>query len=124
MQLTILPTTLAVCRLSPQDALPTWALGRTSFFSITGTADELSIVCANASVPDDVSCERHWKALKIMGPLDFSLIGILAPLATVLAQANISIFAVSTFDTDYILMKEEHVVHAVEVLQQHGHLFV
>jgi hypothetical protein len=124
MQLAILPSTLSVCRLAPQDALPTWALDRTSFFSITWTADELSIVCSDASVPEDVVCERHWQALKIMGPLDFSLVGILAPLVTALAQAKISIFAVSTFDTDYILVKEEHVEHAIEVLKQQGHHFL
>jgi hypothetical protein len=123
MQLTLLPDTLAVCRLAPQEALPAWALQRSVFFSVTWTVDELSIVCSAASVPEYIRCEQPWKVLKIVGPLDFSLVGILAPLATSLAQANISIFALSTFETDYILIKEEQVGRAVEVLQGLGHHF-
>jgi uncharacterized protein len=123
MQLTLLPDTLAICRLAPQEALPMWALRRSSFFSVTWTVDELSLVCSAAAVPADILCEKPWKALKIIGPLDFSLVGILAPLATSLAQVNISIFVVSTFDTDYLLVKEEQADRAVEVLREQGHSF-
>lgn len=117
MRLILLPDILAICRLAPDEDLPAWAMQSSSFFAVTRTADELSIVCSDAVVPVGTRCERPWKALKIVGPLDFSLVGILAPLVTALAQAGISIFAVSTFDTDYILVKEEQAAHAIEVLQ-------
>ena len=95
-----------------------------SFLSITYTQDELSLVCWDAQVPDDVKCERAWRALKVQGPLDFALTGILSSLSTPLSEHGIAIFAVSTFDTDYILVKEEKLSYATEVLEQHGHLFL
>jgi hypothetical protein len=123
MQLIVLPDTLAVCRMLPAEDVPSWAWGNKSLVSVTYTADELSIVCASEHVPDDVQCERDWRAMKVQGPLDFSLTGILAALAGPLAGAGIAIFALSTYDTDYILVKEETLQQAVMVLQMHGHAF-
>jgi uncharacterized protein len=118
--LTLLRGRLMICRLGPEAAVPAWA-GRGVFHSITRTSDELSIVCAEAKVPDEVKAERGWRSFKVEGPLDLSLTGILASLAGPLAEARINIFAVSTFDTDYLLVKEDLVSKAAEVLIRAGH---
>jgi uncharacterized protein len=112
---------LAVCRLGPSTPPPSWALN-SNFYSITKTTDELSIVCDIEDVPPDIKMEKDWRCLKVKGPLDFALTGILASLATPLAQSGISIFAISTFDTDYILIKEASFKKAVEVLSRAGHV--
>jgi hypothetical protein len=111
---------LAICRLEPGAPLPEWALQGT-FVSVTRTSDELSLVCRHDVVPPNVTCEPGWRALKVAGPLDFALTGILASLAVPLAEAGISIFAISTYDTDYVLLKEQHLQQALEVLQAAGH---
>ena len=102
LSLLILPQKLAVCRLGKDARIPSWIEGDI-FFSITKTDDELSIVCSENRVPNDTKAEKNWRAFKVEGPIDFSLTGILASLANPLASAKISIFAVSTFDTDYLL---------------------
>ncbi|MEA4826995.1 MAG: ACT domain-containing protein [Clostridium sp.] len=104
-----------VCRLDKTDLIPEWTKD-SDFFSITKTSDELSIVCFQDSIPNDVKCERDWRILKIEGPLDFSLIGILASISAILAQKGISIFAISTYDTDYILVKDKDINNAIEAL--------
>jgi hypothetical protein len=114
--LSVLPLHLSVCRFKPSD-MPTLPQG--SFYSITRTADELSIVCEDVFVPQGYQkIEAGWRALKVEGPLNFSLTGILAALATPLAEAKISIFAISTYDTDYVLVKEENLIKAIEVLSK------
>ena len=118
--LTVMPGRLAVCRLGPQAALPDWALGD-DFFSITRTTDELSIVCREADVPEEVQCERGWACLKVEGPLDFSLTGVLASLTQPLAEAGLSLFAISTYDTDYLLVKARDLEQAVAVLAEAEH---
>jgi hypothetical protein len=120
LTLSILPEPLAICRLSPAEDVPDWAMIG-EFVSITHTGDELSIVCAAENVPSDVKADREWRALKVEGPLDLASTGILASLADPLAKAQINIFAVSTFDTDYLLVKEYNLLRACEVLQQAGH---
>jgi uncharacterized protein len=120
LTLSLLPDTLTICRLTPDAPIPHWALTG-SFFSITRTADELSIVCPQSNAPPAIQCDQDWRCLKIEGPLDLSLIGILASLTVPLARAGIGIFAVSTYDTDYVLVKEKHLEEAVLVLSQEGH---
>jgi len=125
MKLTVLKETLGVCRLSADEAIPLWALeNKTTFLSITYTEDELSIVCPLTSIGEDVKCEKAWKAIKIIGPLEFGLTGILSSLTVPLAESGISIFAISTFDTDYILVKENHLADAIRVLQLNQHSFI
>ena len=120
LKLSLLPETLAICRLDPEVSLPPWVkAGR--FVSITRTSDELSIVCAEANVPEAVKADRGWRCFKVEGPLDLSLTGVLASLANPLAEARINIFALSTFDTDYLLVKEDKVARAAEVLTRSGH---
>ena len=121
LRLSILPGRLAVCRLAPSEAAPAWAAGA-DFFSITRTPEELSVVCLEAQVPDGVRAEKGWRGLRVEGPLDFALIGILAGLAGALAQAGISLFALSTFDTDYLLVREPDLPEAVKALERAGYV--
>jgi hypothetical protein len=118
-----LPGNFGVCRLPPDDPLPAWATGGL-FLSVTRTADELSIVCREESIPEYVRCERGWRCLRVSGTLDFSLIGVLASLVGPLADASLSVFVVSTFDTDYVLVKEQDLRRAIDVLRRHGHSIV
>ena len=104
-----------VCRINPNELIPEWAQN-SDFFSITKTCDELSIVCSQDAIPNDIKCEKDWKILKIEGPLDFSLVGILSSISTILAQKGISIFAISTYDTDYIFVKNKDIDNAIESL--------
>ena len=112
---------LAVVRLDPGADIPAWALAPTSFSSISRTAEELSIVCDDSLVPDGARIEGGWRALKVEGPLDFGLTGILAAIADPLARAGVSIFAISTFDTDYVLVKDDKVHTALAALCAAGH---
>ena len=117
--LSVLPGRWAVCRLHAEAAVPAWAEGG-SFFSATRTRDELSIVCEEAAVPEGVKAERDWAALKLHGPIPFETTGVLASLAAPLADAGISLFALSTFDTDYILVKAEALGAAASALRKAG----
>ncbi len=120
-KLTVLPETFAVCRLASDAAIPDWALYDGLPVSITRTADELSIICPESRVPGDVQAERGWRCFKILGPLPFSMTGVLASLVAPLADAGISIFAFSTYDTDYVMVKEEMLSLARDVLAADGH---
>jgi GNAT superfamily N-acetyltransferase len=111
----------AVCRLDADTPLPGWAPGG-PFVSLTRTADELSVVCRQEAVPPGVRSEPGWRCLRVAGTLDFALVGVFASLVGPLADAGISAFAVSTFDTDYLLVKGECLVKAAEVLRRRGHL--
>ena len=112
----------AICRLRPQATVPSWAEGG-AFTSVTRTSDELSIVCAEANIPEEVKSDRGWRCFKIEGPLDLSLTGVLSSLLGPLAEAKVNILAISTYDTDYLLVKEEKAGRAVEVLRRAGHRF-
>ena len=112
----------AIVRLGSCCAWPEW-LPEKGFCSVTRTDDEISIVCEERAVPPGARAERGWGGIKIEGPLDFSLVGILASVATPLADAGVSIFAVSTFDTDYVLVKREELGRTVAQLERAGHRF-
>ena len=118
--LSILPGDIAVSRLGPGDPIPAWAV-TAPLFSITRTAEELSILAPEAATPSEVRAERGWRALKIAGPIDFALTGVLASVLQPLAEARIGIFAVSTFDTDYILVRSESLAGAIAALRAAGH---
>ena len=111
---------MAICWLRPDAAVPAWALSGT-LTSITRTAEELSVVCPQDNVPADVQAERGWRCLRVCGPLDLALVGVLASLATPLAQAGISLFAISTYDTDHLLVRGEDLDRAMQVLREAGH---
>ena len=109
-----------MCRLAPDSQIPAWATER-GFFCLARTAEELSIVCAEDCLPDGIVAEKDWVALKLEGPFPFSMTGVLASFIQPLADAGIPIFAISTFDTDYVLVKEEMVEAAIGALRKAGH---
>ena len=115
-----LPERYAVARLEPEAEVPPWARSST-FACVTRTRHELSIVCDEAHVPAGVTAQRGFCGLRVEGPLDFSETGILASLAGPLAKAGISIFAVSTYDTDYLFVPAAQEHEAVQVLTGAGH---
>lgn len=115
-----LSETFAICRLPGGSAIPAWATGG-AFFAITRTADELSVIAAQQYVPEAVQCSRGWRALKVEGPLDFAVVGVVASISAPLAQAGIPIFIVSTYDTDYLLVTVKHFHQALTVLEDAGH---
>ena len=120
LTLTLMPDRLAVCRMDSSADLPPWAFGP-GFFSITRTSEELSIVTAEDAPPFGVLHEPGWRCLKLEGQFDFALTGILASLATPLADAGVGIFAISTYNTDYVLVKQTDLTQAVAALQVAGH---
>ena len=123
MRLLLLDQHFSVCRLSSDSPIPDWAY-QSSFFNICKTDEELSIVAETKYCPEQITTESNWRALKVQGPLDFNLTGILASLTQPLADAGISIFAISTYDTDYILLKETCLEKTKAVLTQAGHSFL
>ncbi len=123
MTLTFLAQIFSVARLSPGDGIPSWA-SQSPFFCITRTSDELSIVASEEVIPSDIQQEKGWRALKLHGPIAFSEVGVLNSLTMPLANAGISIFAISTFDTDYVLVKEENISRAIDALSSAGHVIM
>ena len=114
------PGSFAVCKLATGDAVPPWATTGDTF-SVTRTADELSVVCRQQAVPEGVVCERGWRGLRVAGAMPFSVVGVLASLTTPVARAGVGVFAFSTFDTDYLLVKETDLQKAVAALRAAGH---
>ncbi|MCG6945216.1 MAG: ACT domain-containing protein [Deltaproteobacteria bacterium] len=123
LALSLLSDTFAICRLGPEEDIPSWVLAG-DFFSVTRTKEELSLLCLQETIPQGTRCEKGFRCFKVGGPLDFSLTGILSSLTMPLAQAGISVLAISTFDTDYLLVKEAQVDSAVQALSHAGHRFV
>ena len=111
----------AVCRLPQGSPIPEWSL-REGFFSITRTVDELSVVCLEVNVPADERAERGWSCLQLQGPFPFAMSGVLAAFLKPLANAEIGIFAISTFDTDYVLVKANRLKAAISTLERAGHI--
>ena len=120
LDLVVLPGLLAVCRLPAGCPPPPWRVGDT-LTSVTHSADETSIVCDASAVPPGVTVESGWCAIKVAGPLDLGLTGVLLSVAQPLADAGVSIFALSTYDTDYVLVKESALAKAVATLSSAGH---
>lgn len=121
LSLTLLPEVLAVSRLHPDASTPPWAERPGALCSITRTREEVSIVCAQPAVPPDALAERGFRALAVAGPLAFSATGVLASLALPLWEAGVSLFVLSTYDTDYVLVKDEQLERALEALARAGH---
>jgi len=118
--LTVEPWVLAVSRLPPDAPVPDWAR-RGPFHTVTRTPAELSIVCAATNVPDDVRSEKDWRCFSVAGPIPFEETGVLLSIAAPLAKAGIGIFAVSTFDTDYVLVPGARLADAMRALEAAGH---
>ena len=124
LTLSILPGQYAVCRLDPNGPIPHWALIGDEFISLTRTPYELSVVCCEDNVPQEgYQVERGWKCLRVDGPFDFSVAGVHVSLAIPLAEANISVLAIATYETDHILVKAEDLERTRRVLEGAGHRF-
>jgi uncharacterized protein len=119
--LKLFPEKYSICRLAPQEALPDWAL-KSGFVSITRTARELSVVCLSDCVPAEISHEGGWRMFEFQGPFAFTQTGILASVLDPLARAEVGILALSTFDTDYLLVKEERLADARTALVAANHI--
>lgn len=120
LTLELLAERLAIARLAPDAPLPQISLSG-PLLSLTVTADEISIVCSEDAAPEEAEVVSGWRALRVAGALDFSLIGILASLTGTLAAAGVSVFAVSTYTTDYLLVNEAALEKAVSALREAGH---
>ena len=119
-ELTLLPERFAISQLAADAPIPDWA-ARGSFFSVTRTRDELSVVCEQTRVPTDVHSQPGWCVLKVHGPFVLTEVGVLSALALPLAEAKLSLFTISTFDTDYLLVASETLSAAVHALERAGH---
>ncbi len=115
----LLPTQFSICRLEPDEPIPSWATGA-PLFAVVRTEEELSLLCPTDQVPPGVHAVHRWRAFKVEGPLPFEEVGILLALAEPLASVGVSIFAVSTYDTDYVLVREGDLQRAVNALRATG----
>ncbi len=113
------PGEWAVCRLEPSEPLPSWAAGE--FISLTRTPEELSVVCAADAVPEDVRVERGWAALELAGPFEFQATGVLASFLAPLAAEGVPVFAISTYDTDWVMVPAARLGDALRALKAAGH---
>lgn len=122
LALDVLLDRYAICRLDPTESLPDWAF-EGAFSSVSRTAEELSIVCSERVVPEEVQCERGWRGIRVLGPLDFAIVGVISSIADPLRAAKIGLVAISTYDTDYIFVRADCLGRAVKVLREAGHAF-
>jgi uncharacterized protein len=121
MKLTILENNYSIYKFIKETDLPEW-IYTSEFYSVTKTMDELSVVAVqNDSVPGDIICNKGWRIIKVEGPLDFSLVGIIADLSEIFKKKKIPIFVISTYDTDYILLKEKDFNAGIKALIENGH---
>ena len=111
----------AIARFAADAAVPEWA-ARGEFTSITRTSEELSVVCPTENLPADIHSLHRWICLKLQGPFEFSLTGVLLSFIEPLSSNGIPIFAISTYDTDYVLVQEEFWAMSLNALQQAGHV--
>jgi hypothetical protein len=122
VRLRTLPDSYAVVRLHPGADLPEW-VDKGPFRAVTRTDNEVSVVCRDHDVPEGESVDRGWTVLEAMGPLDFSLSGIIASLIQPLADAELPIFVISTFESDYVLIRSADLARAADALEDAGHEF-
>jgi len=116
-----LPGNYSICKFQTDSILPDW-IYQSDFYSITRTSDELSVVTGQNNIAsDDIPCSREWRILKVIGPLDFSLVGVIADISVILKDNDISIFTVSTYDTDYIMVKEKDLRKSIEALIENNY---
>lgn len=119
LQFEVLPKRFAMCQLDMAMPLPNWLL-RSSFYTVSKTADELSVVCEEDLVQGEIRKSVGWKLLKINAELDLSLTGITAQFSTALAKAGVNLSVIATYNTDYILVEEAKLTTAIEALRGAG----
>jgi uncharacterized protein len=116
-----LPGNYSICKFQTDSILPDW-IYQSDFYSIIKTTDELSVVTyQNETASEDIPCSKDWRILKVIGPLDFTLVGVIADLSVILKDNDISIFTVSTYDTDYIMVKEKDLRRSIEALIENNY---
>ncbi len=120
LRLSVLDERLAVCRLEAGTEIPRWATGA-PFFCVTRTPEELSVVCPEGCVPAGITREPGWRAFRVEGTLDFGLVGVLSSVAAPLAESEVGILAIATYDTDYVLVQASQLDIAVAALRERGH---
>jgi hypothetical protein len=120
LALSVLPKTFVICKLPADAPVPAWAT-QGNFFSITHTSEELSVVAEADVVPENLREDMNWRAMKAHGPFAFSEVGVLAALVAPLTEAGISVFTISTFDTDYLFTGETQLQAAAAALRKAGH---
>ncbi|MFZ1976531.1 MAG: ACT domain-containing protein [Bacteroidota bacterium] len=123
LELRTIPGQFGICKLQPGESIPLWAMSG-NFWSVTRTENEVSVVCPQEQIPRDVEVERNWRVLQVVGPLTFEMTGVLLSLAAPLADAGVSIYSVSTFETDFILIQEKSFEIACRTLTKAGHNIV
>jgi hypothetical protein len=123
MTITILENTYSIYQFDVNSELPQW-IYQSEFYSVTRTRDEISVVAIQTDVSAGIKCSRDWKILKVEGPLDFSLVGIIAGISNVLKDKGISIFTISTYDTDYILLGGKDLNEGIYALEENGYIIV
>ena len=122
LNLIILKDTYAICRFNNDNDIPEW-IKDSEFYSVTRTQDELSVVCKQSgSITKESAINTDWRIIKIQGPMDFSLVGIIAEVSGLLRKGKISVFTISTYDTDYIMVKNQDLVKAVDSLKSNEHV--
>lgn len=121
LELEVLPETLAICRLPPGAPIPGWAVEAEQFVTISRTRGELSITVVESALPGGLRCERGYRAFRVRGTIAFEVVGVLSAIVGPLAAAGLSIFAISTFDTDYVLVKAAQLEGAAAALTRAGH---
>ncbi|MEC8991032.1 MAG: ACT domain-containing protein [Candidatus Latescibacterota bacterium] len=119
--LTLLPDELSVCRLDEKEPVPVWVTDRGGFWSMTRRDRELSVVCVTASVPASIQHESGWRCLVIDEVIPFAEIGVLAALTSLLAAAEVSVFALSTYETDALMVKQDRLKQVTDALESAGH---
>jgi uncharacterized protein len=122
---TLLKGDYSIYRLKKDSAIPSW-VSESDFCSVTRTKEELSIICKDAGIKADIDIrtDRSWRILKINGPLDLSLIGIIADISNLLKDNKIPVFTISTYDTDYILIKFQYLSETISVLRNAGYKII
>ena len=124
LDLALLPDDYAICRLPPGKALPSALLelaGGSHLVSVTWTTDEVSILCPAEFAPEDAAVETPWRCIRVAGPVDLALTGILASIVNPLGEARVNVFAFSTYDTDYVLVPAVRLTEAMAALTAAGH---
>jgi hypothetical protein len=122
MKLIVLPEKYSIYKFKTDCSLPDWIYS-SEFYSITKTKDELSVVAAHTdSVSETISYNTDWRILKIIGPMDLDMIGVIADISNILKEQKISIFTISTFDTDYILVKQKNLSDTILALSEKNHI--
>jgi hypothetical protein len=121
MNLIVLANKYSIYRFNTDSTLPDW-IYQSDFYSVTRTNEEISVVALQSDLNSkEIVCNRDWRILKISGPLDFALIGIIADIAHIFKKKKISIFTISTYNTDYFLVKQKDLKIGIEALSKNGY---